>query len=123
MSITDLMSDPTKITARKFQMGKQAKKKAEELQIRNAYLKSIEGNGQAAQQTIVDNRPSLMEEHLSKKARVEEPGSRVRRAFDREKVRVHVFNKIIHLFCLLFPMFTGCCWSEKAGNARSSAIG
>ncbi len=67
-------------------MGKQAKKKAEELLIRNAFLKSQHGKGPIEEEVAMDCRPSLMDEHLAKRTKVEEPGSKVRRPFDREKV-------------------------------------
>jgi hypothetical protein len=73
--------------SRKFQTGKLAKKSAEEIQIRNAYLRSLEGQNKVAE--VVDPqtmRPSLMDEHLAKRVKVDHGVSKVRQPFDRDQV-------------------------------------
>lgn len=82
------------LTNRKFQSGKQAKKLAERYQIQKAYERSIQEQQQGkALETVEeeleakDMRPTLMEEHLSKRAKVESSSHSYegRRPFDREK--------------------------------------
>jgi hypothetical protein len=100
-------------------MGKQAKKKAEELQIRNAYLKSVQNEGQNEEPAIVDNRPSLMEEHLAKKSRVEDNGPKVRRPFDREKVSLALAPEYLVLtffFSFSELLRAGCSRAQKVRN-------
>eukprot|EP01039_Chlorochromonas_danica_P008773 gene8773-9675_t len=91
---------------RKFQSGKEAKKKAEALAIQREYLRKVaeqrkqdsndnnevaaEGStGAADNDVVVERAPSLLEEHMQKRARLnEEQGkktqSKERRPFDRE---------------------------------------
>lgn len=82
------MTDLQGLTNRKFQTGKTAKKKEEALSIQNAYLQSLqEGEVQEDPSIVEPSGPSLMEEHLAKRARKEEAEPKgVRRPFDREKV-------------------------------------
>lgn len=87
---------------RKFQSGKEAKKKAEALAIQREYLRKVaeqrkqDGSGdnnndvtEESAAVVVERAPSLLEEHMQKRARLnEEQGkktqSKERRPFDRE---------------------------------------
>ena len=92
------------LTNRKFQSGKQAKKLAEKYQIQKAYQRSLQEqqsnrsmesqtNLQEEEETEKEVRPTLMEEHLSKRAKTSHSDSlprhhqhrQERRPFDREK--------------------------------------
>lgn len=86
---------------RKFQTGKQAKKKAEDMAIQREYLKKVAAQREDAalggrvreEEVPVEKAPSLLQEHLQKRARREEDGSAAQRPkerlpFDRERVRV-----------------------------------
>lgn len=83
-------------TARKFQTGKGAKKKAEEVMIQEEYKRQLElkaledfkrkGTDSVEQEKVEEPyRPSLMEEHQSKKFK-QSSFSSEKKAWDREKV-------------------------------------
>jgi hypothetical protein len=81
--------DPTNLTNRKFQSGKQAKKFAEKLQIQKAAQRALmEQQNGIVEEDLEPQRPSLMEEHLSKKAKKDhstKDTSGARKPFEREK--------------------------------------
>jgi hypothetical protein len=81
--------DPTNLTNRKFQSGKQAKKLAEKMQIQKAAQRALmEQQNGVVEEDPEPQRPSLMEEHLSKKAKKEhtsKDNSGARKPFEREK--------------------------------------
>lgn len=94
--------------SRKFQAGKQAKKAAEALIIQREYARSMQeksGGGEvtldeeskAAQKAEEERNlrgPSLMEEHLAKRAKHDHSRGKERTPFDREKVIITILTSL-----------------------------